>query len=400
MFARSRGLVSFAGLLLFLAGETYLQAQTPEEAALQNSFTQTGQWEWLGQNPIVETGNYVSSPSLTADPRPNPVLAFSTMDGVTYEDTTFVSRWNGKTWVAVGQPVAGAGPSIGLDSERRIYLCTNGGPYVYRWNGATWVQIGGDIALEAGYRIGPRHVVDSCGGIVLDSEDVPTVTWAAYTGAKIWTTYAARWDKRQQKWIGLGPDALAEGRDAGIYLDIDARDRPYVATYETIGAGLSRVTTTRVLRWNGNAWNQLGPDMPYAENPVIGVYNNKAYLAIQTDNQVIKVMRWLQDSWQELPSPGNGVRPILDFTLSGKPVIAYLDELTNESGETTTAIRVKFFRGEAWFDVGDAVATTTDSAAPDLSIDAKGQPTVVWTEIDYINNFNMLFIMRLNVALP
>ena len=84
----------------------------------------------------------------------------------------------------------------------RIYLCQSG-KYatpgatlnVSRSIGKVWRQIGGDIAIEARYVTGPRHLVDKLRWIAPVS---------VFVGAKSWAVFAVQWDEDQKSWKGLG----------------------------------------------------------------------------------------------------------------------------------------------------------------------------------------------------
>jgi len=360
--------------------------------------------------------------SLAADLGLSPVLGFE-KGGVS------VVRWHENKWKSLGTPIMGAsGPSIGLDAQKHIYLCdsgkyaSTGAPNVFRWEDKTWRSIGGDIAVEAGYNIGAgRHIVDACGDIALDSSSNPIVTWEAYVGIKRWAVFAARWDKHHKVWKGLGEGAVAVARSVSTHLDIDDNDRPYLLTTSTSDGGRSRVTTTQVWRWNDHIWTQLGADMLNAEGTALGIYKNTPYLAqhyvsrdattgaIYADE--LRVMRWREGSWQRLSSPVMSFSspveftPALDFTPSGKPVVAYLESLGD--GQTFN-IMVKHWTGKIWQSAGDNVASLScyapASCPPlvtlDLSMDMQEHPVVAWGEYDYSAPNNLLNVKRYSSSLP
>lgn len=379
--------------VLSACGGTSPEDATQDVLALSASARQA-QWIPLGgdQNPTPsDSGTRIS---LAGDPRPNPVLAISIPDYVTFTERSKVSLWNSGAWTQLGEPLTGSGPSIGMDSRRRIFACTGGGPYVSRWDGSSWVALGGNISEETGYK-GSRYAVYGCGGIVLDSSDTPIVVWSADVGAKANAVYAARWNSDVRKWEGLGEGAIyARATDANI--DIDSRDRLYVTTY-TPGGSYGGGATTRAWRWNGNRWRQLGADMPATANPVIAVYDNAPYLALH-DNATgaLQIMRWQHQSWVALPSPGAGDLPALDFTLSGKLVAAYA------TPDSTTPLQVQYFANGAWSAVG---AGLSDAAGDyvgllDLSIDSQGRPSVGWSQTDSTGSSTSLFVKRYSAALP
>jgi hypothetical protein len=349
-----------------------------------------GQWVELAGDLAPEAGGLVR-PSLAIDRSGNPVVGFD--DNVAA--MTSVARWRHEAWTSVAPAIAGtSGPSVGTDEDGALYLC-QAGKYstpaaaltVLRFGGQQWRSIGGDVAAEAGYAPpGPRHVVDACGGIAIDSAGDPIVTWEALVGSKSWAVFAARWDSDQQLWAGLGDSAVTGGRAVTTYIDVDANDKPYLATTSMTS---SRLTTVQAWRWNGRAWRQLGSDMTGSEDAVIGVYENARYLAMrQANSGEFLVLRWRQGNWQSLPSPGTGVgRPALDFTPSGEPVVAYRESA--DQGLTSQII-VKAWNHGAWQPVGDVVAdiscelATGESCYPqaslDLVVDPVGRAVVAWGE--------------------
>lgn len=353
----------------------------------------TARWIALGGDLNPEPAALLSKPSLTGDPRLDPVVAFSVMGLDTGADKTHVSRWDSGDWVSLGSPLPEGGPSIGSDGQKRILACTGGGPFVRRWNGSAWIALGGNISEETGYR-GTRYQVARCGGIVLDQTETPLVVWSADVGAKANAVYAARWNRQSQKWDGLGPGSIG-GRATSVYADIDSQDRLHIAAY-TPGGSYGGGATTRVWRWNGSSFDQLGEDMPATDAPVIGVYEDTPYLALH-DNQsgAIRVMRWQRNSWRILPSPGQGGSPALGFTRSGKLIVAYV-----ESG-APTLLRVKYLTGSAWHSAGPSAVAETDNYADrlDLTVDGRGRPSLAWAEEDAQGHSSM-FVRRNSAALP
>ena len=378
--------------LLGACGGTSSDA-TQDELARSEAL-RAAQWVALGGDQNPDDATYVTDLSLAADPRPAPLLAIPIPDPVNYTDRSQVSRWNDGNWTVLGQPLTGGGPSIGVDSQKRIFACTGGGPYVSRWNGVSWVQLGGNISEETGYKL-TRYGVYGCGGIVLDSSDNPIIVWTADVGAKANAVYAARWNSDQQKWEGLGPRDLGV-RAPDAKLDIDSQDRLYVSTFAP-GGSYGGGNTTRVFRWNGGAWHQLGADMPNTLNPVIAVYDNAAYLALHDNTSgALQIMRWQQQSWTALPSPGPGDMPALDFTLSGKLVVAYA------TTDGATPLTAQYLSGNTWTTIGSGLSDDAGNYVGllDMAIDSQGRPSVGWSQTDSTGVSTNVFVKRFNTALP
>jgi hypothetical protein len=85
-------------------------------------------WIALGGDLNPEPAALLSKPSLTGDPRLEPVVAFSVMDLDTGADRTHVSRWDSGGWVSLGPPLDEGGPSIGSDGQKRLLACTGEDP--------------------------------------------------------------------------------------------------------------------------------------------------------------------------------------------------------------------------------------------------------------------------------
>ena len=360
----------------------------------------TGTWARLGGDLDPAPAEPASQPSLTFDQQSRPVVAFSVHDSVADTDATAVLGWRGNRWIALGPKLAGGGPSIAADSQDRIAVClgttTQAGPFAARWNGSTWAPLGGDVGVETGYKIG-RYSWPTCGGIVTDSSDVPIIAWSADVGSKANAVYGARWNRRQQRWQGLDPAIDSRATDASV--DIDDQDRVYIASF-TPGGSYAGGATTRVWRWGGAGWKQLGADMPNTAGPVIAVRGNAAAFLALSDaaGATIHVKRWRAGAWQDLPSPGGGSNLALDFTPSGRPVLAYAD------ATAPNLIPVKYFADGAWHELGAGIATTAGSSpslAPtlDLGVDRRGRATVAWTQGDTATGFAVA-VARYDVALP
>ena len=366
----------------------------------------SGAWIPLGGNLNTTPASLASKPSLAGDPRAEPLVSFS----VNYTEAsgdnltiTNVLRWSPVGWKALGNPIPApypslAAPSLAIDPDRGIYLCTGGGgPYAWRWTGAQWLALGGDIAAETGYS-GSRYSVDSCGGIVAGRKGTPLVSWSADVGAKANAVYAARWDRASAAWIGFGPDAIG-GRATDTVIDIDRNQQPYVATW-TPGGSYGGGRTTRVWHWDAasDAWVQFGVDLPETDAPTLAVYENTPYLALgDAVSGTLSVMRWRAGAWERLPDVGNGSGAAIDFSLSGRPLVAYLS-----SDEGAPTIRLKYLSHGAWLDVGDAVAELSPEGSPqlDLSVDGMGRPVIAWSDVDPTLDNTAIYAKRFSKPLP
>jgi hypothetical protein len=366
----------------------------PGELSAIASDLQTGAWAQLGGNLTPVAAASPSRPALAFDERSRPVVAFSVHDVAADTDATSVLAWRGDRWTTLGPPLPGGAPAITADGQDRIALCIGtgspAGPFAARWSGSSWAPLGSDVGVDTGHRVG-RYTWPTCGGIVVDHGDAPIIAWSAHIGSKADAVYGARWSRRQQKWLGLDPSMDARATDASV--GIDDQDRVYVAAF-TPGGSYGGGATTRVWRFDGTAWRQLGPDLPDTAGPVIAVRGDATpTLALSDRAGAISVKRWRAGAWQVLPAPGNGTHLALDFTPSGRPVLAYVDA-------ATSLIHVKHFTAGAWHDLGAGVAAVgTEPPTLDLGVDSRGRATLASTRGDAATGFTVS-VQRYSVALP
>lgn len=343
-------------------------------------------WVPLGSNLNPSPAKEVGPPRLIAAPLTNPVIAFAVADDSSGYQTT-VSRWAGNHFMPLGDAQGPAGSVMAVDSRRRIYLCTAGptakeGPLVKRWNGSRWTALGGDILRETGPVPSPRYSAGGCDGMVVDGHDQPIVVWSFYAGPKAHGILVAGWNAEHQSWERIGTERIPV-RGVATSMAIDDRDRLYLSAF-SFGSSYGGGATTSVWRWSGKVFEQLGEARPDTDSPVVAVHDNTPYLAFEAEEPghiggtgPIRVLQWHRDSWLALPSPGGGGAPVLDFTPSGSPVLAYLDSTPPET------IRVKSFRRGSWHEAGAGVAKVGNTfGGLHLRVDARGRPVVAWRTWD------------------
>lgn len=360
-----------------------------------------GTWRELGGDLSPDPAAYLSRPSLVAAPLMRPAVAFSSLDPVTSLDTTAISRWFRGAWQPLGA-FDGTAPAIAVDGRERLLVCYGSGPFVKRWNGSSWIDLGGDISSETGYR-GVRYQVEGCQGMVIDSGDAPIAAWSADVGAKANLVFAARWSRRDGRWLGLGDDAVGP-RATEAAIAIDLRDRVLVATF-TPGGSYGGGNTTRAFRWDAAAWTQLGPDLPGTSEPTVAIHGNRGYLAHGVIAPglppAIAVMRWQAGAWQPVAPALQGEGPTIAFTPSGRLVLAYrtFEGIAGESERH--ALRVVRLAAGQWRSVGAELAdVTTKLAWQAIAVDALGRPIVAWREQDVATGVSRLFVRRFDQPLP
>ena len=142
-------------------------------------------WEPLGVLSAQPGNTPASSPSLRLDLDGRPVVAWSESDGEA--DNTYVWRWTGSSWEAVGGPLsASAGstpaarPSLELDTAGMPVVSwvesdgTAESVHVWRWGGGSWTQQGAALSANPGSTPVYRHALKG------DSRGNLFICWSEY----------------------------------------------------------------------------------------------------------------------------------------------------------------------------------------------------------------------------
>ena len=277
-----------------------------------------------------------------------------------------VARWNATTsaWDLVGGPLefgspnaGGAGPMIrSIDGIPYVSFFNLESPSqhtirVKRWNGTTWVSVGDALATNPGGFFLERAAITAAGGEV----------YAAWTqrvlsgGLLRDVLFTARFDGTS--WVDTGSPALAGATDRYFPSMADLDGSPGVAWLE---AGASGKLQLRVAVL-GVTWNDVGPvvddDVPY---PITHSLDGLSLLEIGgvphvawgQDQPVgdLRVAQFAGGAWSLVVSPlrrdptaGAGQPSLAD--LDGYPGVAWreltsLSELTGENTYEVHASRI------------------------------------------------------------
>lgn len=191
--------------------------------------------------------------------------------------------------------------------------------------------------------------------LALDRSGRPVVAWPALTSATgITDLYVARSDTGGT--TALGGPLRAQPTDStsvsNVAVAVDASNRPVVAWLEPV----SSEKQVFVRRWNGTAWEELGP----VPNPVAN--SDAAELALATGD-------------------------------SDQPVVAWQE--TDSS--SVTRVYVYRWNGTAWASVGAPIEGRSGAGAgfPSLVVDKQSRPWVAVSEISAETTFlESVFIVR------
>lgn len=299
-------------------------------------------WESIDNHEILDVidSNETSEPAIAIDPLTGyPVVAF-------------IERVNG---VEVGGVIP---------FEQKVY--------VKRWNGTAWTLVGGNLNSGNNDIAGQLH-------LALDGQGVPVATWTERDKTTLANhVYAKRWNGAS--WDTLGGAAVdslvsmgSSPRAGGVV--VDDTGAPVVAVE---GIGFTGNFDTRVLRWNGAAWEQLGSAFlsSYTYDLVVDPVDGK--FGILAGRTSLGVSKWNRTTaaWEGLGgpimSPGSLQNGTLAFR-SGVPVVAY-EYLFGTSG---VDVVTKAADG-TWVRVtpGVSISPSTSAVAPHVAVDGNNDIVV------------------------
>jgi hypothetical protein len=223
-------------------------------------------------------GHWLAGGTVRVDRNGNPVVSsMAKHPKVKQNSEIYLIRWNGRAWEELGGSASEGGisstPTESLGS--RIALDDKGHPivvwaekvgdahevYLKRWNGSSWVEVG-ESATGGGISRSPRG---SSGAMVaLDGSGRIVVGWTEDTGNEKCEAYLRRWNGKT--WEELGESASAGGisrsdRSSMFWgLALDPSGEP-VACWDSFALGTNpgdSNSATYLRRWNGKAWEELG----------------------------------------------------------------------------------------------------------------------------------------------
>ena len=178
---------------------------------------------------------------------------------------TRIYAWNGTAWVQRGSDIDGqttndqAGVAVSLSSDGSVVAVGafghdsyRGTTRIYAWNGSAWVQRGSDIDGEAA-----KDNLGHYDGVSLsdDGTVVAISSWVGVGRVRVYQWNGSSWNKLGSD---LDGEAALDNFGNGVSISGDG-------TTVAVGAHLndgngSNSAHTRIYRWNGTAWDQLGND--------------------------------------------------------------------------------------------------------------------------------------------
>jgi hypothetical protein len=369
-------------------------------------------WKNLGGALNVEAQHFAEFPAIAMDVKGDPTIAWSEANDVGSVRKMYVKRWDGTQWIPLDSEGLNADlegqttptfPSLALDAQGHPIVSWSkaknsdspAGIYVKRWDGNKWIPLGSTLLnTDPTYDAYPSQ-------LLLDPQGKPFVAWSEQKDSDSpLNLYVKSWNG--QKWEQVGSRSLNVDpeKDAAIpALVVDTQGYLNVAWDEGTGRLDPRHVYTK--RWDGNDWVQVS-SMPY------NIGQQDAYvtsLTLDAQNilnvgwtegdktrgfvQNVYIQRWNQNKWTSLglkslninpEKPAGGTRLTLDS--NGNPFVAWTEQVEiNDSYRLN--LFVKHWDGTDWAQENLAslnIDPQNSVLAFSLTVDAKGNPSIVWCE--------------------
>jgi len=173
-----------------------------------------------------------------------------TQDG-SGQDLAYIAKWNGSSWSALGSGMGGVNPvvdALAVDSSDNLIAggefttaggCTDNCTYIAKWNGSTWSALGSGMG-------GSSYAVYA---LVIDSSD-------NITAGGEFTTAGGNPASNIAKWNGISWSAFGDGMNSDVSaLVFDSLHNLYAGGQFTTAGGN---TANNIAKWNGTSWSALG----------------------------------------------------------------------------------------------------------------------------------------------
>ena len=317
--------------------------------------TQTFASAWSGG-----TGTDYSVKAVAVDTHGNLYVGgeFATAGG---EPASFVARWNGVSWSALGSGVNGVVYALALDSSGNLYVggnfTTAGGITVNRiakWDGTSWSALGSGVS-------------GSVRALKFDASGNLYVGGYFTTADGVTVNRIAKWNGTS--WSALGAGVGSTGVGA---LAFDASGNLYVGGHFTTAGGIS---ANRIAKWNGTSWSALGAGISPGGSGGISVnalafdasgnlYAGGSFYSAGavTANHIAK---WNGSTWSAL---GSGMGMSVNALLVDASGNVYAGGWFFSTGSGVPVSRIAKWNGSSWA----ALAEEVENVVFALTADAAG----------------------------
>jgi uncharacterized protein YjdB len=266
-------------------------------------------WSQLGLDVSGTQVNEQSgtSVSLSADGMTVAIGSYYYDTALTDVGRTRIYRYNGSVWAQLGSDISGnqafenSGYSVSLSADgttvaigSRTYNVTGadeGRTRIYRYNGTSWGQLGLDIS--------GTQVNEQSGWSVSLSADGTTVAMGARyydtALADVGRTRVYRYNSTTSSWgqLGLDISGTQASENSGYSVSLSA-DGTIVAigSYVYSVTGTNAEGRTRIYRYNGTSWGQLGLDISGSQ---AGEYSGTS-VSLSADGTIVAIGSYSYDT--------------------------------------------------------------------------------------------------------
>lgn len=205
---------------------------------------------WVPVGPAGLTAGPAEYPSLAIDASGTPYLAYDIFVESEYEYQIAVMKFDGNTWVPVGDQgfSAGAAYDIGLafDASGALYASftdvgSDNKATVMKFEGTNWVPVG-PVGFSTGSAAYPK--------LVFDASDTPYVSYM--DGAKDYRATVVKFNGTN--WASVGEAGFSTDIAEHPSVAIDASDTLYIAYRD-----LSKGGKATMMKFDGESWVPVGP---------------------------------------------------------------------------------------------------------------------------------------------
>jgi hypothetical protein len=288
--------------------------------------------------------------------------------------------WDGSDWRQKGDDINGeaaddaSGVSVSMPDANTVAIgayrnngasISAGHVRVFTWNDSTWIQKGFDIDGEAAY--------DNSGGSV-SMPDANTVAIGATDNngngplaghVRVYTWNGTAWEKK-----GLDLDGEAAGDQSGWSVCMPDTNTVAIGSKYNDGKSPS-AGHVRVYSWDGNSWNQKGPDidgeaagdysgesvsMPDANTVAIGAASNMGN-SLSTGH--VRIYSWNGSIWKkkglDLDGEDDGDYSGWTVSMPDANTVAIGSPFNNGNGIWVGHVRVFKWNANTWNQLGQDI---------------------------------------------
>ncbi|MFB1482412.1 Ig-like domain-containing protein [Corallococcus sp. RDP092CA] len=296
--------------------------------------------------------------------------------------------WSVPAYLLLGEPlfagsieessIADTSLRVGRDAHPVVAWTQSGTVHAKHWNGEGWESLGTPLAGGAGN--------DAIGNALqIDPDGRPMLAWREYGGGTQGQVHVRRWNGTA--WEPMGPfmtTSLAQGYIRWMGFCTGSSSLPVIAWHEYNSSQAQVV----MRQWDGSNWNAKAAPLPLNPDAIIN------YLGFDLDasgqpvisyressggtGEAGRVAQWNGTSWTDLSEGLGGLPTTRLFAGDGKVLVGGTAWV--EGGWRGV---VRKWDGGAWVTVGEPMMDIAGGTAPlvdAIALDTDGAPVVVVSE--------------------